>query len=122
MALRPIRKTDFQARDRWLMFAFALGPMAVLSHLFLSYSLVPSACAQGSKAMLHVSALGFFLVALIGASIGWHYHGRFARADEGMLSQERTRWLALTATILSIGSAVVIVAMEIPNVILRSCD
>jgi hypothetical protein len=115
------RKTDFQPRDRWLMFAFWLGPMAALTHLLVAYSLVPSACAQGSKSMLHASAAAFFIVALLGAFIGWHYHGAFAESD-GMIRQERTRWMAMMAMVLSLFSALVIIAMELPNVILRSCD
>jgi len=115
------RKTDFHARDRWLMFAFALGPMAALTHLTVSYALVPSACAQDSKAMLHASTVVFFALALIGAAIGWHYHREFADA-EGTLWKERTRWLSLVVLVLSIFSAVVILAMELANVILRSCD
>jgi hypothetical protein len=115
------RKTDFQARDRWLMFAFWVGPMAALTHLLVAYGLVPSSCAQGSKTMLHASAAAFFVVALLGAFIGWHYHDAFA-ASEATLREERTRWMAMVATVLSLFSAMVIIAMELPNVILRSCD
>ena len=114
-------KREFHTRDRWLTFAFALGPMAALTHLVVAYALVPSACAQGSKTMLHASAATFFLVALLGAFIGWRYHGAFAN-DEGMLWKERTRWVAFVVMILSLFSAMLIVAMELPNVILRSCD
>jgi hypothetical protein len=115
------KTTEFHARDRWLMFGFALGPMAALTHLVVAYSLVPSACAQGSKTMLHASAAAFFVVALLGAFIGWRYHGSFAET-EGVLWKERTRWLAYVVMILSLFSALLIVAMELPNVILRSCD
>jgi hypothetical protein len=114
-------KTEFHTRDRWLTFAFALGPMAALGNLVAGYALVPTACAQASKTMLHVSTAAFFVVALIGALIGWRYHNAFAETD-GTLWQERTRWVSMVVTVLSIGSALVIVAMEIPNVILRSCD
>jgi hypothetical protein len=115
------QKTEFHARDRWLMFAFALGPMAALTHLTVSYALVPSACAQGSKTMLHVSTAIFFALALAGALIGWYYHRAFADT-EGVLWKERTRWLSLVVLVLSVFSAIVILAMELANVILRSCD
>jgi hypothetical protein len=114
-------KTDFRARDRWLILAFCLGPLAVLTHLNVSYALVQESCARGSKTMLHLSAALFLLMALAGAGIGWPLYRRFADA-EGELWQERTRWVALVATVLSIASAIVIIAMEIPNVLLRSCD
>jgi hypothetical protein len=114
-------KTEFHARDRWLTFAFALGPLAALSNLVAGYALVPTACAHASKTMLHVSTAAFFVVALVGALIGWRTCNAFTEADSA-LWQERTRWFAMVVTILSIGSALVIIAMEIPNVILRSCD
>jgi hypothetical protein len=114
-------KTEFHTRDRWLLFAFALGPLAAIAHLTVGYALVPSSCAQGSKAMLHVSAASFFVLTLIGASIGWRYHNIFAEPG-GVLWKERTCWLAMVVTILSLSSAVLILAMEIPNLILRSCD
>jgi hypothetical protein len=108
------RMTDFHKGDRLLLFALVLGPMAALIQLTTSYALVPSACANGSKAMLHITSTAFFAVALIGAWIGRRAHRP--------ANDERTRWMALVATILSISSALLIVAMEIPNVILRSCD
>jgi|SRR5690349_2025605 len=114
-------KTEFDARDRWLTFAFALGPMSALTHLVVAYSLVPTACAQGSKTMLHISAAGFFVVALLGAFIGWRYHGMFDESDDTPW-KERTRWLAFVVIVLSLFSALLILAMELPNVILRSCD
>lgn len=114
-------KTEFRTRDRWLMFAFALGPLAALSHLGVAYSLVPSSCAQQSKSMLHISAASFFLLTLVAALIGWRYHAAFAETDD-VLWKERTRWLAMVVTVLALTSALLIVAMEIPNLILRSCD
>jgi H+/Cl- antiporter ClcA len=114
-------KSEFHTRDRLLMFAFALGPMSALTHLTVSYALVPESCAQGSKTMLHVSAAVFVALAVIGAFIGWHYHRVFADV-EGVLWKERTRWVSKVVMVLSIFSAVVILAMELANVILRSCD
>ena len=114
-------KTEFTARDRWLTLAFVLGPLAALSNLTVAYTLVPSACAAGSKAMLHVSTLVFLAVAATAAFIGWSIHKRFREAGEA-LWQERTRWLSAVTMWLAISSMVVIVAMEIPNWILRSCD
>ena len=114
-------KTEFRSRDRWLMFAFALGPMSALTHLTVSYALVPEACARSSKAILHGSTAVFLLLALIAMSIGWHYRRAF-RDAAGVLWQERMHWLATVAMVLSVFSAVLILAMELANLILRSCD
>ncbi|HEX9981796.1 MAG TPA: hypothetical protein VGF69_00900 [Thermoanaerobaculia bacterium] len=115
------QKTEFRTRDRWLLFAFALGPLSVLTHLTVAYALVPSACAGGSKLTLHLSALIFLLLAGVGALIGWRIYSRFA-GDGTELWQERTRWLSVVVMALAVSSMVIIVAMEIPNLILRSCD
>lgn len=70
--------------------------------------------------MLHVSAASFFVVALSGAFIAWRMRKEFAPDADPL--HERTHWLANAAIVLAIGSAVLIVGMEIPNLILRSCD
>ncbi len=114
-------KTEFRPRDRWLMFAFALAPMSALTHLTVSYMLVPEACARSSKAILHASTAVFLVLALIAMSIGWYYRRAFQDAA-GVLWQERTQWVANVVMVLSIFSAVVILAMELANLILWSCD
>ena len=114
-------KTDFRGHDKWLSFAFILGPTAALTNLLVSYSLVPESCVRGTKMMLHVTAAAFFVTCLIGAALAWRTGNRFVERDPDPL-HERTRWLAISAVILCISSALIIVAMEIPNVILRSCD
>jgi cytochrome bd-type quinol oxidase subunit 2 len=108
-----MEKTDFRPRDRWLTYAFLVGPLAALTQLTVMYTLVPEACEQQSKMMLHASSLAFFILALTGAWIGWR---------DRQAGNERTRWLAVAVILLSLGSALVIVALEIPNLILRSCD
>jgi len=114
-------KTEFHTRDRWLLLSFILGPMSVLLHQSVSYMLVPTACAEGSKGMLHVVTVAFLVICTISALIAAGVHRRFAE-NGGFLWQERTRWFALVSMILSLSSMLVIVAMEIPNWILRSCD
>jgi len=115
------QKSEFHTRDRWLMFAFVLGPLSVLTHLNVSYALVPTSCAQGDKMLLHLSTVVFLLLAAAAAFIAGRIYGRFADA-EGVLWRERTRWFSALVIALSVSSMVVIVAMEIPNLILRSCD
>jgi hypothetical protein len=115
------QKTEFRARDRWLNFAFIVAPTSVLAHLTISYALVPTACAQGHKTILHVSAAVFLLIAAASGLIGWRVYGQFADA-QGELWRERTRWFSTVVMSLALASMVVILAMEIPNLILRSCD
>jgi hypothetical protein len=114
------QKTEFRTRDRWLLFALWAGPMAALTNLTVNYTLAAEACDRGSKTMLHLITLVFLLVALGSALLARHYHKQCEGA-EGVLWMERTRWFALVAMVLSIASAVVIVAMEVPNLLLGSC-
>jgi cytochrome bd-type quinol oxidase subunit 2 len=115
-------KTEFRTRDRWLLTAFALGPLTALTHLSVSYALVPTACDRASKTMLHVTTAVALLLCIVAGAIAAAILRRCATEDARLLWQQRTRWFATTALVLAIFSAVVILAMEIPNVILRSCD
>jgi hypothetical protein len=114
-------KSEFQRRDRWLIAGFIAAPMAALTHLTVSYSLVPESCERGTKLLLHASSVVFFLTACIAALIGWRTYSGFVDSHDD-LWKERTRWFASVVMIISIASAVVIVAMEIPNFIHRTCD
>jgi hypothetical protein len=115
------QKSEFRPRDRWLMFSLFLGPLATLTHLTVSYSLVPTACVQRTKMMLHLSTLVFALIALAGGAIALRYYRQFGESD-GIVWKERTRWVATMALALAVMSIIVILAMEIPNLMLRSCD
>ena len=114
-------KREFAARDRWLLLSFWLGPMAALTNLTLNYALAAEACDRGTKTMLHLITFAFVVIALGSALLARRYYKQCEEPD-GVLWMERTRWVSLVAMVLSLASAVVIVAMEVPNVILRSCD
>jgi hypothetical protein len=117
---RPL-KTDFRGHDRWLVTSFAAGPVAALTNLTVSYFLTPESCQQGTKVWLHASFVLFTLVALGSAFIARRIGARFPATSLDPLI-ERTRWQSLAAMILSLASVLVIVGMEIPNIVLRSCD
>lgn len=113
-------KTDFRTHDKWLVFGLILGPMSALTNLMVSYSLAPESCVRGSKAILHLSFGAFLVLAALAAFIGWRMRRAFRPYEDDL--HERTHWLANAVIVLGIASAVLIVAMEIPNLILRSCD
>jgi hypothetical protein len=114
-------KTDFRGHDKWLVIALNLGPLSALSNLTLSYILAEESCVRGSKLILHVSAAAFFALTMLAILIARRAGGAASAAAADSL-QERTQWMANAAIVLAIASAVLIVAMEIPNLILRSCD
>ena len=115
------RKTDLRTPDRWLLLAFVLGPTSALLDQAIMYTLVPQSCVDGTKTILHVVTVVFLLISATGAVIANSIRARFVRTD-GLLWQDRAHWLAGAALVLSAGSMLVIVAMEIPNWILGSCQ
>lgn len=115
-------KTEFRPRDRWLLFALFLGPAAWMLHLDLTYMLVPESCGRGSKLMLHGITLGCVAIALLAAGIAWKIRSECEGEPATVLWKDRTKWIATTALVLALSMVVVIVAQEIPNVLLRSCD
>jgi hypothetical protein len=96
-----MEKTDFRPRDRWLTYAFLVGPLAALAQLTVMYTLVPTACERASKALLHGSTAVFLVIALSGALVGSRSMSKF-RDPGGDVSLERSRWLAVAAMALSI--------------------
>ncbi|MBV9496164.1 MAG: hypothetical protein JOZ54_18090 [Acidobacteria bacterium] len=102
----------------WLVFAMVIGPLAALGNLTISDALAPTACEQGSMLLLHVCAAVSLLLALTGSVIG----RRAVVTQTDMLARDPAHWMAVAAFYLSLGSAMAIIAMEIPNWILRSCD
>ena len=114
-------KTDFRSHDRWLVATFAAGPVSALANLTLSYFLTPESCQQGTKLWLHASAASFILVSVVSAVIARRIAAGFPELSDDPLT-ERTRWQSNAALVLSIASIVLIAAMEIPNLVLRSCD
>jgi len=115
-------KREFRTRDRWLNFAIMLGPAAWLLHLDVSYMLVPESCQKGTKLMLHAVAAGCAVLALIATAIAWKIRAECIGEPATVLWKDRTRWLATMAVFLSLSMLLVIVAQEIPNLMLRSCD
>jgi hypothetical protein len=121
-------KTNFEAKDRWLMFAMIIGPVAALLNESVAYSLTSTACEHGSTMLLHIGTAIFLLLSLSGVFIGRALHPAGVSSDAGVSSgaivarNDRTRWMATAAMILSVGCAVIILAMAIPTFILRSCE
>jgi hypothetical protein len=113
-------KREFRTHDRWLNFALVLAPAAWLAHLNISYAMVPESCADGSNLRHHVATAVCLLVALAAAAIAWSIRGRIA--GEALLEQQRTKWMATFIVVLSLSMAVVIVAQEIPNLVMGACD
>ncbi len=113
-------KREFSTRDRVLAFTMIFGPVAALLNQAASYVLVPQSCASGSKYLLHIIAGVFAALCLISAFIARGQQTRIVTMTA--IHERRAHWMAVSAVILSIAGAIVILAMEVPNVLLRSCQ
>jgi hypothetical protein len=121
MTVEKEEKSEFRARDRWLLLSLFAGPLSVLANVAISYSLVPTACESGTKMLLYGSSVAFLLVTVAAAFTGRHYL-HLCNASDAILPAERTRWTSVATLYLSIGSALAIVATALPNMILGSCS
>jgi len=87
------------------------GPIAWGIDLQLRYALVPWACATGRMGTLTLISIPLLLVSLSGGLLSWR----------GMQSDERSRFMGLSGLALSLAFSLTIVAMTIPDFILRRC-
>ncbi|HYH09587.1 MAG TPA: hypothetical protein VEK11_21240 [Thermoanaerobaculia bacterium] len=114
-------KTDFRPHDKMLLVSFILGPLSAVTNVTISYFLSQESCVQGSKTILHLTSAAFLLLAVSGVFMA-RLSGTRAAAVSTDALKERVQWLTTAAMALGVGSVLVIIASEIPNLILRSCD
>lgn len=107
--------TRVPRRDLLLWLGMLAGPVAWALQLQATYSLAPTACTVESKLFLHLVSLGCLLLALGGAALARHL-------GKGACAESRERFMAVSGVVLSLGFALVIVALEVPNWVLRVCD
>lgn len=112
--------SDFSARDRWLIFAFVLAATSWLCHLTVSFALTPEACADGTKAMLHWMTVLCAAGTITSGAIAY----RVRRTTLGALGETRTTFDFLTLFVLAtaVTLTAIILAQEVPNLLLRSCE
>jgi hypothetical protein len=110
-------------RDVLLWLAVFAGPLAWAVDELTSYSLAPTACEAGTKAMLHLVTLLTLLVSLGGALLARSVGRSLPEGSSKSGSRDsRARFMALAGTAMGLGFAVAIVAMEVPNWVLRVCQ
>ena len=100
------------------------GPIAWALQLEVSYMLVGTACSQDRKLMMHLVSLAALGLAGLGAALSLAAWRRLHAGpmDEGDDRETRRRFMALAGLVLSLSFALVIIALEIPNWMLRPCD
>jgi hypothetical protein len=100
------------------------GPIAWFLTEQFSYILTPTACWTRGHFMLHLVPLIFLLIVAGGALLA---HSRWKRqpagsTEKGDPKESRRRFMAQLGFWSCAGFAVVILATEVPNLILKVCD
>jgi hypothetical protein len=118
------REPEIERRDVLLWLAVLAGPFAWALQQQVSYMTTPTACASGRHLFLHLVSLAALLIVGAGAAIAWR---RWKAASEGSTEKgdpkgSRVRFMALSGLTACVFFALVIVATEIPNLVLRVCD
>ena len=121
------------SHERWRLTALwaglLTGPIVWLALLEVNYVLAYVACETTSTWFLHL-AIGVALLLVAGAGYAaWAASYGPMMADETLtppLSDEtrlqRSRWMSLAGVALSLWFIVVILAMEVPLVVLKECS
>ena len=118
------REPDIERRDVLLWLTLLAGPFAWALQQQVSYMTTPTACASGRHVFLHLVSLVALLIVGAGAALAWT---RWKSAPEGSTEKgdpkgSRTRFMALSALTTCAFFLLVILATEVPNLVLRVCD
>jgi hypothetical protein len=118
------REPDIERRDVLLWLAVLAGPFAWALQQQVSYMITPTACASGRHVFLHLVTLVALLIVGAGAALGWR---RWKTAPDGSTEKgdpkgSRVRFMALSAVTTCVFFLLVILATEVPNLVLRVCD
>ncbi len=111
------------ADDRLLWAGVLIGPFAWALDEGLSYSLSQHSCSTGHAYVLHAISVCCFVLALIGAWIARTQIRRTGVGEEdGGSRRDRSWWMARLGIAFCLGFSLVIIAMEIPKIVLNPCD
>lgn len=118
------REPEIERRDVLLWLAVLAGPLAWALQQQVSYAITPTVCAAGRHVFLHLVSLIALLIVGAGAALAW---SRWKAAPEGSTEEgdpkaARIRFMALSGLTACVFFALVIVATEIPNLVLKVCD
>jgi hypothetical protein len=119
-------RTDvYDARElRALWTGLLLAPTAFLLNLEVAYALVPVACSDGSRLVIHIVHLVCLVLAALGTLAAWRMWRvtgeTWPGGAGGHLS--RSRFMSGLGLFLSLLFVLVIVAQWIPSFILSPCQ
>lgn len=100
------------------------GPVAWAIHLAGSFAIVEWTCATNRAWVHHAVTAGVLLIALVGGAVAIRSYRATggARETEAPGHQGRTHFLALAGVAVSAMFLLVILASEIPNLLMHPCS
>ena len=116
-------------RRRWaaLWIGLLTGPLVFLTLLETNYVLSYVACEARTRWFLHLAALVALLLVAAAGWLAWT-HGpaepdeRHSRPATPETTESRARWMSLAGVMMCAWFALVILATEIPILVLRQCQ
>jgi len=122
--LRPNEDHPVSRQDLLLWFGMLAPPITWGLHFQVSYMLAPSACAARQSWYLHAATLGALLIVALAGLAAWRSWQRLPgpESEDATSRVGGRRFLAISGVALAVFFAMVIVAIDIPSLILRVCD
>lgn len=124
---RPVSHERWRSLALWI--GLLAGPVVWLSLLQTNYVLAYAACEARQTWFMHLAtAVGVVLVAAAGFGAWRAADGSIMTAEKRThplsddTHRQRTRWMGLSGVVLSGWFILVILAMEIPIIVLRECQ
>jgi hypothetical protein len=99
----------------------AAGPLAWAALLEANYLLSYVACEQRHSWMLHLGTVVALVLVGLGALAAWWAHPPLGPVPASSTAEGRARFMAVAGLALSGGFALVILATEIPVLVLHPC-
>lgn len=99
------------------------GPIAFALDLLVSYSLVKWTCGSQHTSVLHLLTVGALLVTAGGAFASWTALAATPEhaSSDGGRPVDRARFMALLGLTMSAFFAVVVIANDVPRIVLDAC-
>ena len=121
------------SHERWRLAALwaglLAGPLAWLTLLEVNYLFAYVACEAQRTWFMHAASLAALVIVALAGVAAWRAsHGEMTAGETltDPLSDEtriqRSRWMSLAGTVSCIWFIVVILAMEVPIVVLKECQ
>ncbi len=106
-----------------LYYGILVGPTSWVFDESLSYMLEQHSCSTGHFYVLHIVSALAVVAALSGAVVAWQQASAAGEGnDDGGSIRDRAYFMARLGIAMSIGFALVIIALAVPKWVLSPCD